>query len=156
MARCIQCVDRYSRVGPNALSCAYKSPPAWSTRTPSLLVQSDHARRRFFSQEQINSFCFDYCLFLSPPSTFFLHRRSRFRGSRFHSRSWTAFGMRIYDKSVSFVRPNPRFGTKLAIIWQNEHFLQELRIFYAFFVLNPEPLNGYHVRTQIFTEKHGF
>jgi hypothetical protein len=26
--------------------------------------------------------------------------------------SWTAFGMRIYEKSVSFVRPNPKFGAK--------------------------------------------
>ncbi len=31
----------------------------------------------------------------------------RFRGSRFHSHPWTAFGMRIYEKSVNFVRPNP-------------------------------------------------
>jgi hypothetical protein len=43
-------------------------------------------------------------------------------GQGFHSRPWTAFGMRIYDKSVSFVRPNPKFGAKLAIIWQTEHF----------------------------------
>jgi hypothetical protein len=34
----------------------------------------------------------------------------RFRGPRLHSRPWTAFGMRIYDKSVSFVRANPKFG----------------------------------------------
>jgi hypothetical protein len=39
-----------------------------------------------------------------------------------HSRPWTAVGMRIYDKSVSFVRPNPKIGAKFAIIWQNEHF----------------------------------
>ena len=32
------------------------------------------------------------------------------------------FGMRIYKKSVSFVRPNPKFGIKLAIIWEAEHF----------------------------------
>jgi hypothetical protein len=31
--------------------------------------------------------------------------------------------MRIYEKSVSFVRPNPKFGAKLAIIWQNEHLV---------------------------------
>ena len=49
-------------------------------------------------------------------------RVQRFRGSRFHSRPWTAFGMRICEKSVSFVRPNPKFGAKLAIIWENEHF----------------------------------
>jgi hypothetical protein len=36
----------------------------------------------------------------------------RFKGSKFHSRFWTAFGMRIYEKSVSFVRPNPKFGAK--------------------------------------------
>jgi hypothetical protein len=46
----------------------------------------------------------------------------RFRGSRFHSRSWTAFGMRIYEKSVSFIRTNPKFGAKVAIIWENEDF----------------------------------
>jgi hypothetical protein len=49
-----------------------------------------------------------------------------FRGSRFHSRRWTIFGMRIYEKSVSFVRPNPKFGAK------------GLRVFNAFFALNPE------------------
>jgi hypothetical protein len=43
-------------------------------------------------------------------------------GQGFHSRSWTAFGMRIYGKSVSFVRANPKFGAKLAIIWVSEHF----------------------------------
>jgi hypothetical protein len=32
----------------------------------------------------------------------------------------TAFGMRIYEKSVSFVRPNPKFEPKLAIILENE------------------------------------
>ncbi len=34
--------------------------------------------------------------------------------------------MRIYEKSVSFVRLNPKFGAKLAIIWEmsifNENF----------------------------------
>jgi hypothetical protein len=39
----------------------------------------------------------------------------RFMGSRFHSRPWTAFGMCIYQKSVSFVRPNPKLAAKLAI-----------------------------------------
>jgi hypothetical protein len=62
----------------------------------------------------------------------------RFRGSRFHSCPWTAFEMRIYEKSVSFVRPNRKFGAKLVIIWQNEHFKPELRVFNAFFALNPE------------------
>jgi hypothetical protein len=28
--------------------------------------------------------------------------------------------MRIYEKSVSFVRANQKFGAKLAIIWGNE------------------------------------
>ena len=46
----------------------------------------------------------------------------RFRGSRFHFRPWTAFVMRIYEKSVSFVRPNQKIGAKLAIIGENEHF----------------------------------
>jgi hypothetical protein len=35
----------------------------------------------------------------------------------FNSRPWTALGMRIYEKSVSFVRPNPKFGDKLVIVW---------------------------------------
>jgi hypothetical protein len=46
--------------------------------------------------------------------------------------------MRIYEKSVSFIRPNPRFEAKLAIILGNEHFYLELRVFNAVFVLNPE------------------
>jgi hypothetical protein len=46
--------------------------------------------------------------------------------------------MRIYEKSVSFVRPNPKFGAKLAIIWENKHFSRGLRAFNAFFVFNPE------------------
>jgi len=29
--------------------------------------------------------------------------------------------MRIYEKSVSFVRPNLKFEAKLAITWENEH-----------------------------------
>ena len=40
----------------------------------------------------------------------------RIQGSRLYSRPWTAFRVRIYDKSVSFVRSNPKFGVKLAII----------------------------------------
>ena len=27
-----------------------------------------------------------------------------------------------FEKSVSFVRPNPKFRAKLAIIWESEHF----------------------------------
>jgi hypothetical protein len=46
--------------------------------------------------------------------------------------------MRIYEKSVSSVRPNPKFGAKLATIWENEHFQPGVRVFIAFFVLNPE------------------
>ena len=44
------------------------------------------------------------------------------QGSGVHSRPRTAFGMRIYEKGVSFVRSNPKFGDKLAITWGNEHF----------------------------------
>ncbi|OEU78647.1 MAG: hypothetical protein BA872_08860 [Desulfobacterales bacterium C00003060] len=40
----------------------------------------------------------------------------RFRDSRFHFRPGTSFGMRIYEKSVNFVKPNPKFGAKLTII----------------------------------------
>jgi hypothetical protein len=46
-----------------------------------------------------------------------------FRGSgvqKFHSRRWTTLGMRIFDKSISPFRPVPKFGAKLAIIWENE------------------------------------
>jgi hypothetical protein len=46
--------------------------------------------------------------------------------------------MRIYEKSVRFVRPYPKFGAKLAIIWENEHFSRGLQVFNAFLVLNPE------------------
>jgi hypothetical protein len=30
--------------------------------------------------------------------------------------------MRIYEKSVSFIRPNPKVGAKLAIIWEMSIF----------------------------------
>jgi hypothetical protein len=46
--------------------------------------------------------------------------------------------MRINEKSASFVRPNPKIGAKLAIIWGNEHYRQGLPVFNAFFVLNLE------------------
>jgi hypothetical protein len=46
-------------------------------------------------------------------------------GSRLHSRPWTGFGMRIYKKSVSFVRPNPKFGVQLAIIWEMSIFNED-------------------------------
>ena len=46
----------------------------------------------------------------------------RFQGSRLHAHPWTAFWMCIYEKRVSFVRPNPKFGAKLAIVWENEQF----------------------------------
>ena len=29
--------------------------------------------------------------------------------------------MRIYEKSVNFLRPNPKFEAKLEIIWGNKH-----------------------------------
>jgi len=57
-------------------------------------------------------------IFISP---FRRSRVQRFRGSRFQFRPWTAFGMGIYEKSVSIVKPNPKFGAILAIIWKNEH-----------------------------------
>ena len=62
----------------------------------------------------------------------------RFRGSKFHSHPWTALGMRIYKKSVNFIRPNPKFAAKLAIVWENEHSYRGLQVFNAFFVINPE------------------
>jgi hypothetical protein len=45
--------------------------------------------------------------------------------------------MRIYEKNVSFVRPNPKFGAKLVIIWEKEHFQRGLRVLNTFFILNP-------------------
>jgi len=60
-----------------------------------------------------------------------------FKGSRLRSHPSTAFGMLIYEKSVNIIRPNPEFGTKLASIWEYEHFQREFRVFNAFFVLNP-------------------
>ena len=49
------------------------------------------------------------------------------RGSRFHSRPWTAFGIRIYEKNVSFsssliqnLEPNGQLFGKMSIF--NEDF----------------------------------
>ena len=47
---------------------------------------------------------------------------SKVQGFKVQFSSRSAFGLRIYEKSVSFVRPNPKFGAKLAITWENEHF----------------------------------
>jgi hypothetical protein len=33
--------------------------------------------------------------------------------------------MRIYEKNVSFIRANPKFAAKLAIIWENECFNED-------------------------------
>jgi hypothetical protein len=49
-------------------------------------------------------------------------RGSGVQGFKVAFSSLDCIGMRIYEKSVSFVRPNPKFGAKLAIIWVNEHF----------------------------------
>ncbi len=46
--------------------------------------------------------------------------------------------MRIYEKSVSFIRLNPKLEAKLAITWENEHFKRGIQVFNPFFVLNPE------------------
>ncbi|MBW1707758.1 MAG: hypothetical protein JRJ86_21795 [Deltaproteobacteria bacterium] len=48
--------------------------------------------------------------------------RFKVQGSRLHSLPRTAFGMCIYKKGVIFFRPNAKFGAKLAITWENEHF----------------------------------
>jgi hypothetical protein len=47
---------------------------------------------------------------------------------------WDAF----LREKVNFIRPNSEFRAKLAIIWENEHFQREFRVFNAFFVLNLE------------------
>ena len=65
----------------------------------------------------------------------------RFRGSRFHYYPWPALRMRIYRKRVIFGRSDPEFGAKLAITWKNKQLQGGLRVFNAFFVLNPERLN---------------
>jgi len=64
--------------------------------------------------------------------------RFRVQGSRFPPCPRTAFEMRIYEKSINFVRSDQKFGAKLAITWQNENFQEGLLVFNAFFVLNPE------------------
>jgi hypothetical protein len=46
--------------------------------------------------------------------------------------------MRIYGKTVSSVRPIPKFGAKLPIILENEPLQRGLRVFNTFFILNPE------------------
>jgi len=59
-----------------------------------------------------------------------LKKHYPFTGSKvqgFNSRPWTAFEMRICEKSVSFIRPNTKFGAKLAIIWKNEHLNEDFR-----------------------------
>jgi hypothetical protein len=57
--------------------------------------------------------------------------------------------MRIYEKSVSSVRPNPKFGAKVATIWKNEHFYRKLRVFNAFFVLNPDMVDTCQEKTDL-------
>jgi hypothetical protein len=49
--------------------------------------------------------------------------------------------MPIYKKNVSFARPNPKFGAKLAIIWENEHFNENFGSLMPSFslTLNVEP-----------------
>jgi hypothetical protein len=46
-------------------------------------------------------------------------------GQSFHSPPWAVIGMGIYEKFVSFVRPNLKIGAKLEIIWGNEHFNED-------------------------------
>jgi len=49
--------------------------------------------------------------------------------------------MRIYEKSVSFVRPNPKIGAKLAIILEKEQFYEDFGSLMPslFLTLNVEP-----------------
>jgi hypothetical protein len=53
--------------------------------------------------------------------------------------------MRNYEKSASFVRPNPEFGVTLKIIWENELFYEYFGslIPSVFLTLNGEPKNGF-------------
>ncbi len=46
--------------------------------------------------------------------------------------------MSIYEKSVSFVRPIPKFEAKLAIIWAMSIFNEGFGSSMPVFVLNPE------------------
>jgi len=82
-----------------------------------------------------------------------------FRGSRFHPRLRTAFGMRICEKSVRFVRPLPKFGAKLQLLEKMSIFNEDFgsSIPALSLTLNPafsgkplskiplggEPVNGY-------------
>jgi len=47
---------------------------------------------------------------------------SKVQGFKVQFSSPECIWVSIYEKSVSFVRPNPKFGAKLAITWENEHF----------------------------------
>jgi len=58
------------------------------------------------------------------------YRRSRvqrFRGSRLHYSSRISFGMRVYEKSVSFVRSYAKFGAKMAITLEMSIFNEDFR-----------------------------
>jgi len=54
-----------------------------------------------------------------------LSRVQRFRGSRFHSRPRPAFGMPIYEKRISFVRPNPKFGATRQLLGKMNVFNED-------------------------------
>ena len=76
-------------------------------------------------QKMLPSFFHTYDNIREDASVKITRRRSwvqRFKGSRFHSRPRTPLRIRICEKSVIFVRPNPKSGAKLAITWENEHF----------------------------------
>ncbi len=47
-------------------------------------------------------------------------------GQGLHSRLWTGFGMRIYEKSVSLVRANPKLEAKLHLFGKMSIFNEDV------------------------------
>jgi hypothetical protein len=63
-----------------------------------------------------------------------------FRGSKFHSRPWIAFGMRIYEKSVGFVSLDQNLEPNLLLFGKRSIFNEDFgSLFNAFFFLSLEP-----------------
>ena len=73
--------------------------------------------------------------------TMFNHNRSMVQGSIFVHTVHLGYVFSARPKTAILpnlcVRPNPKFGAKLAITWGNEHFWRRLLVFNPFFALNP-------------------
>jgi hypothetical protein len=66
-------------------------------------------------------------------------RVQRFRGSRLHSHPGTAFGMRIYDKSVRFVRLNQYLEPNWQLIEEMSIFSKDFGSLMPSLFLTPWP-----------------